>query len=214
LRLLHPVAPFFTEEVWSLVNEVVPKRGLGVPAEATEMLVRTAWPDALALAGRRDEAIERDMSRAMDVIRSIRNIRAKFNLPPKSPLSVSVSAADQDYADSIVPLTDIIRAQAVLEGLELGVDLPKPQQAASEVLPGAQVYAPLASLMNVDVERKRIEKELANKSKAMDSLNLKLYNYDFLQKAPPEVVEREKARRGELARQIKELNELKDSLTS
>ncbi|MCD7897255.1 MAG: valine--tRNA ligase [Planctomycetaceae bacterium] len=214
LRLLHPVAPFFTEEVWSLINEVVPKRGLGVPAEATEMLVRTAWPDALALAGRRDEAIERDMSRAMDVIRSIRNIRAKFNLPPKSPLSVSVSAADQDYADSIVPLTDIIRAQAVLEGLELGVDLPKPQQAASEVLPGAQVYAPLASLMNVDVERKRIEKELANKSKAMDSLNLKLHNYDFLQKAPPEVVEREKARRGELARQIKELNELKDSLTS
>ncbi len=213
LRLLHPVAPFFTEEVWSLVNEVVPKRGLDTPTEATELLVRTAWPDALALAGRRDEAIERDMSRAMDVIRSIRNIRAKFNLPPKSPLAVSVSAADQDYANSITPLADIIRAQAVLEGLELGVDLPKPQQAASEVLPGAQVYAPLASLMNVDVERKRIEKELASKSKAMDSLNLKLHNYDFLQKAPPEVVEREKARRGELARQIKELNELKDSLT-
>ncbi len=213
LRLLHPVAPFFTEEVWSLVNEVVPKRGLDTPTEATELLVRTAWPDALALAGRRDEAIERDMSRAMDVIRSIRNIRAKFNLPPKSPLTISVSAADQDYANSITPLADIIKAQAVLEGLELGVDLPKPQQAASEVLPGAQVYAPLASLMNVDVERKRIEKELASKSKAMDSLNLKLHNYDFLQKAPPEVVEREKARRGELARQIKELNELKDSLT-
>ncbi|MCC8165719.1 MAG: valine--tRNA ligase [Planctomycetes bacterium] len=213
LRLLHPVAPFFTEEVWSLVNEVVPKRGLGTPTEATELLVRTDWPDALALAGRRDEAIERDMSRAMDVIRSIRNIRAKFNLPPKSPLTISVSAADQDYANSITPLADIIKAQAVLEGLELGVDLAKPQQAASEVLPGAQVYAPLASLMNVDVERKRIEKELASKSKAMDSLNLKLHNYDFLQKAPPEVVEREKARRGELARQIKELNELKDSLT-
>ncbi len=213
LRLLHPVAPFFTEEVWRLVGEVVPKRGLGVPETPCPLLIRAAWPDAKAMAARRDATVERDMARAMDVIRAIRNIRAKFNLPPKSNLAVTVSTADDEYAESLKPLLAIIRSQAGLDGLELGVGLAKPHQAASEILPGAQVYAPLASLMNVEVEKKRIEKELANKTTALDNLNLKLHNQDFISRAPEKVVEQEKARRLELARQIKELEELKTSLT-
>ncbi len=108
----------------------------------------------------------------------------------------------------------MIIAQAGLESLEIGVELPKPHQAASEVLPGAQVYAPLASLMNVEVERNRIEKDLSKKSQVLNNLNLKLHNYEFLDKAPPEVVEREKERRDELTRQIKELTELRDSLAN
>ncbi|MCD8351725.1 MAG: valine--tRNA ligase [Planctomycetaceae bacterium] len=214
MRLLHPVAPFFSEEVWQLMATVAPNRGLGEPEPAAPMLVRAPWPDFTKMIALRNDEVERNMARAMDVIRAIRNIRAKFNLPPKAKLGVSVSAADQAYVDSLSPLVDIITAQAGLDGLELGVDLPKPQQAASEVLPGAQIYAPLASLMNVEVERKRIDKELDNKSKALDKLNLKLHNQDFLDKAPANVVELEKNRRLELARQIKELNELKDSLSS
>ncbi|MDR1745253.1 MAG: class I tRNA ligase family protein, partial [Planctomycetota bacterium] len=214
MRLLHPAAPFFTEEVWHLMAGVVPSRGLESAAPAAPMLVRAPWPDAEAYAAWRDEAVERDMSRAMDVIRAIRNIRAKFNLPPKSTLNVSVSAADEEYAASLSPLTDIITSQAGLDTLEIGVNLPKPQQAAAEVMPGAQVYAPLAELMNVEVEKKRIEKELANKSGALNTLNLKLHNHDFLLKAPADVVEKEKARRAELTRQIKELTELRESLSS
>ncbi len=214
LRLLHPVAPFFTEEVWSLLAGVVPERGLEAMEPASGLLVRAPWPDAAAAARYRDEAIERDVSRAMDVIRAIRNIRAKFNLPPKTRLSVTVSAADQAHADSIVPLEEFIKSQAGLDAVEIGVDLAKPQQAAAEVLPGAQVYAPLASLMNVDVEKKRIEKELANKTAALNSLNLKLHNHEFLEKAPPAVVEGETARRAELDRQIRELRELQESLSS
>ncbi|MCC8190920.1 MAG: valine--tRNA ligase, partial [Planctomycetes bacterium] len=214
MRLLHPVAPFFTEEVWRLLGEVVPRRGLETPREAAPMLVRAAWPDLKAALVHRDETVERDMTRAMDVIRAIRNIRAKFNLPPKSDLAVSVSAVDTEYAASIEPLADTIRAQAGLTGLELGVDLPKPHQAAAEVLPGAQVYAPLASLMNVEVEMRRIEKELASKTRAADALNTKLHNLDFLEKAPPEVVARERERRDEFNRQIRELLELKESLSN
>ena len=214
MRLLHPVAPFFTEEVWALLAEVVPNRGLEKPLPAAPMLVRADWPNAFVAGDYRDEKIEEDMARAMDVIRAIRNIRAKFNLPPKTSLSVTVSAADKSHADSLGPVTEIIKGQAGLDGLEIGVELPKPLQAAAEVLPGAQVYAPLASLMNVEVEKKRIAKELESKSKAMTSLNLKLHNYDFLNKAPADVVEREKARRTELERQIRELTELQDSLSS
>ncbi len=214
LRLLHPVAPFFTEEVWRLFAEVVPARGLGVPEPAAPMLVRAPWPDLPAAVLRRNPEVERDMARAMDVIRAVRNIRAKFNLPPKSKLAVSVSAAEAEHAASLSPLADMIKAQAGLDGLEVGVGLPKPHQAASEVLPGAQVYAPLAALMDVEVERRRIEKELAKKTTGRDNLNVKLHNLDFLDKAPPEVVEREKTRRDELDRQIQELTELRESLSN
>lgn len=212
LRLLHPVAPFFSEEVWRLLSEVAPARGLGVPEPAAPMLVRAAWPDAAAAGHRRDAAVERDMAMAMDVIRAVRNIRAKFNLPPKAGLPVQVSAADEETAASLAPLAGMIRNQAGVEDLDIGVKLEKPRQAASEVLPGMQVYAPLAALMNVDVEMKRIEKELARKCAGRDGLNVKLHNLDFLDKAPAEVVEREKARRDELDRQIRELTELRDSL--
>ncbi len=214
MRLLHPVAPFFTEEVWRMIAEVVPERGLGAPEKAAPMLVRAPWPDTRDAEQWQDETVERDMARAMDVIRSIRNIRAKFNLPPKAPLPVSVSTVDSEYAESLAPLHEMIVVQAGLERLDIGVELPKPHQAASEVLPGAQVYAPLASLMNVEVERNRIEKDLAKKSQGLNTLNLKLHNFEFLDKAPKDVVEREKARLEELSRQIRELTELRDSLSN
>ncbi len=213
LRLLHPVAPFFSEEVWRLLGEAAPKRGLDVPENAAPYLIRASWPQDTT-ASWKDDKIEEDMSHAMDVIRAIRNIRAKFNLPPKSSLAVTVSAASQEFADSLVPLEDMIRDQAKLDGLVIGVNLEKPQQAAAEVMACMQIYAPLAALMDVDVEKKRIDKELEKKIQAITGLNRKLSNLDFVSKAPKEVVEREQARKEELTRQIKELTELRDSLAN
>ncbi|MCC8180359.1 MAG: hypothetical protein LIP23_05550, partial [Planctomycetes bacterium] len=153
-------------------------------------------------------------AKAKQVNLANRNIRAKLNLPPKAPMNIAFSAAESSYAESLSPYAEMIKQQAAVETLEIGVELSKPGQAASEVLPGAQVYAPLAGLMDVEVERKRIEKDLDKKSDAAEKLNLKLHNLDFTSKAPKEVVEREFARRDELARQIKELTELRDSLSS
>ncbi|MDR1519890.1 MAG: valine--tRNA ligase [Planctomycetota bacterium] len=214
LRLLHPAAPFFTEEVWRLLSEVAPARGLGVPAQAAPMLIRAAWPDLDAASLWRDPGVERDMARAMDVVRAVRNIRAKFNLPPKAPMAALVGAAAEEYVASLALLADMIKSQAGLGDLEMGVDIGKPRQAASEILPGAQVYVPLAGLMDVEVERRRIEKELAKKTAGRENLNRKLHNHEFLERAPAEVVEREKARREELTRQIGELDELRDSLAN
>ncbi len=213
LRLLHPVAPFFSEEVWRLLGEAAPKRGLGAPEDAVPYLIRASWPQDVTTQWK-DDTIEQDMAHAMDVIRAIRNIRAKFNLPPKSSLAVTVSAASQEFADSLVPLEDMIRDQAKLDGLVIGVNLEKPQQAAAEVMAGMQIYAPLAALMDVEVEKKRIDKELDKKVQAITGLNRKLANLDFVSKAPNEVAEREQASKEELTRQIKELTELRDSLAN
>ena len=214
LRILHPVTPFFTEEVWRLLGEAVPARGLENPAPAPPMLVCADWPDSDKASLWRNEAIERNMALAMDVIRAIRNIRAKFNLPPKSALTALASAAAAGEAEILAPLAGMIRSQAGVESLEIGVNLAKPFQAAAEVMPGVRIYVPLAGLMDVEVERRRIEKDLTKKRTGRDSLNVKLHNHEFLDRAPAEVVERERARLVELTNQIDELSELLDSLAS
>ncbi|MDR0362793.1 MAG: valine--tRNA ligase [Planctomycetota bacterium] len=212
LRLLHPVTPFFSEEVWSLLAEVAPARGLGVPEAAAPLLIRAAWPEPDE--SRIDARAEADMEQAMNVIRAVRNVRAKFNLPPKAPLAVTVSAADDAIRDALLPLADMVRAQAGAGSLDIGVGVRKPPQSAAEVMTGLQVYLPLAGLMNVEVERKRIGKELGKKRDALARLNEKLCNYEFTSKAPPEVVKREEDRKVELARQMGELEALRDSLAN
>ncbi len=213
VRLLHPIAPFFTEEIWSLLGQLAPRRGLTVDAPLpAEMLIRAAWPEADPAL--RDESVELTMRRVQDVVRAIRNIRAKFNLSPKAQVMAVVSAAEADYASQLEERRDLIGSQAGAEEVQVGCGLAKPAQAATEVLEGAQVYVPLSGLMDVEKECKRVARELAKKEKAVGGVNAKLQNQEFLAKAPKEVVARDEARKEELMRQIQELRELADSLAA
>lgn len=211
LRLLHPIAPFFTEEVWKNLAAICPGRGLEAdPQEASPFLMQASWP--VYNKEMRQETVETTMDRVQDVVRAIRNVRAKFNMPNKAELTASISTAEADYAEQLSARVDLICSQAGASEIEVGQNLPKPSQAAAEVLEGAQVFIPLAGLMDVKVERKRVAKELANKEKALTGLNAKLQNQQFLDRAPKEIVERETARKEELNRQVQELKELEADL--
>ena len=85
-----------------------------------------------------------------------------------------------------------LKSLATVEGLQVGADLQKPRQAASAVVGGVEIYVPLAGLIDIGVERMRLEKEIARIERQLSDLSQKLRNQDFLRKAPPEVVDREK----------------------
>jgi valyl-tRNA synthetase len=211
LVLLHPIAPFFTEEVWSNLGQVVPARGLGAkPAAAGKFLMLCPWAEADETL--RDANAENSMKKVQDVVRAVRNIRAKFNIPPRKELPVLVSAADGETATQLENLAALIKSQAYVVDLTVGCNAEKPQQSAAEVLEGVQVYVPLSGLMDVEVEKKRIAKELEAKEKGLLGINNKLQNQEFIRKAPKEIVEREEVRKEELVRQIRELQELASSL--
>ncbi len=213
LRLLHPVAPFFTEEVWSELNKITPNRGLGAnPNAAGEFLMLQSWP--VVAAELRNTEIEDSMSRVQNVVRAIRNIRAKFNIPHNDRVSAVISGANNEFIESIQSCREQICLQAVADNIELGVNLQKPKLAAAEILDGAQVFVPLSGFMDVELEKKRVAKELGVKEKSLNALKAKLHNEGFIAKAPAEVVEREKERKVELTRQIQELKELAASLVS
>ncbi len=211
LRLLQPITPFFTQEVWTELNTISPVRGFsGDGTPAGKFLMQESWPQPGA--GLRNEALEQSMERVQEIVRAIRNIRSKFNIPPKEPISAVISAADQAFIESLAGCVELIQSQSGAGQVDFGIQLAKPELSAAEVLPGAQVYVPLSGFMDVALEKKRVEKELAVKEKSLTALNGKLHNEGFLAKAPAEVVEQEKARKVELTRQIKELQELAASL--
>ncbi len=213
LRLLHPLAPFFTEEVWEALGQQAPRRGLGAnPPAAEPFLMRSGWPKLEEV--RRALEVEEAMARTQDVVRAVRNVRAKFNIPPRTELSVMVSVADERLAGQLAGQRELIRTQAQTGEITIGAGLAKPPQSAAEILDGGQIYVPLSGFMDVAVEAQRIAKDLEKKRGALSALNGKLRNQEFLQKAPAKVVETEQARKEELTRQIGELEDLAASLQS
>jgi valyl-tRNA synthetase len=213
LRLLHPLIPFITEEVWHRLAEIRPRRGLEAdPPEAPADLIRAPWPTADA--SRRDVGVEEEMRLAQEVIRAIRNVRSKFNLSPKKELAAQVSAREESVGERLRHREELIARLAGVEDLTIGVQLEKPSQTASEVMEAMTVYVPLSGLMDVETERKRLGKELKKKQDFLRKSATKLKNEEFLAKAKPEVVARERERREELELQIEKLETLLESLGS
>lgn len=180
LRLLHPFMPFLTEEIW----QHLPHEG--------ESITVSAWPEAQSKF-QHPEA-EKEMQLVMDVIRSVRNIRAEVNVPLGKPIELMIKAKSPES------LTYLERSQSVIsrltnpEKLEISLDLAVPEKAMSAVLSGAEIYLPLAGLIDISQEITRLEKELAKLDSEVERVEKKLANQGFVAKAPAHVIEEEKAK--------------------
>ncbi len=178
LRLLHPLLPFLTEELW---KHLPGARG---------PLIKAAWPDAGGFA--RDEAAERDFAKLQDAVSAVRNIRASMNVPPTTPLEARVHAEDPELARVLRDTRGMACALARLTGLTAGPDVTKPKGAASAVIRGGTIWIPLAGVIDLDVERERLRRENERLTNLVAGAERKLANADFVGRAKPEVVDRER----------------------
>lgn len=180
MRLLHPFMPFVTEEIW----QHLPHEG--------ESITVAAWPtvrpefDFEAEAG--------DMKLLMDIIRSVRNIRAEVNTPMSKQVPLYISAKDEATALVLEANKAYIEKFCNPETLEIGVSIEAPGQTMSAVVSGAELFLPLAGLINVEEEIARLQKELEKWAKEVKLVTGKLSNEKFVSKAPEALVnaEREK----------------------
>ena len=198
-RLVQPILPFVAESIWSALNEAAFERGLPDPQPATESVTIAPW---LTLPQEwKDARTEARMGRMQELIRAVREIRNRYNIEPRTPLTAHVRTTAA-VAEELGALKPFIVQLAGIGALELGPDATKPPQSAGHVAPDFELTISLAGLIDVAAEGKRIDKQIAEKKKSLQGTRAKLDNPTFVGKAPPEVVAQQREQVADLEKQI------------
>ncbi len=180
LRLLHPYMPFVTEELWQQL-----------PQEGPSITI-ASWPvyreDLI------DVASAKEMSLVMDVIRVVRNIRSEVNVPMSRKIEIIIKPTSAANLEILQKNKAYITRFANPETLTIEEAVKAPEEAMSAVVTGAEVYLPLSGLIDIQQELKRLEKELAELDFEVERVKKKLANKGFMDKAPAELIEEERAK--------------------
>ena len=190
LRLLHPMIPFVTEEVWQLLADAAPQRGIDLVQPAAESIIIAPWPQCDAR--RRDAEIEARFARFQVVLRGVRDIRGRQNVPPKQAIDFSVRC-DDATAGLLRPMEPYFVAMAGARMAGLGPDVLPPPLSANVALAGLEVFVDLAGLIDVEAEIARTKREQEKLDGFIAAKRKKLENQSFIRRAPEAVVARERA---------------------
>jgi valyl-tRNA synthetase len=192
LRLLHPFTPFVTEELWGHLRQAVLQSPLApLAADWPEALIVAAWPEAHAEEGWEAGKMA-EFALIQDTIRSIRNLRAEKKVSPAKRIPATLVGGAK-----INLLKEQSEVMAVLAGLDLSnfsvlesLDA-KPENSQALVAGPVEIYIPLSGMLDLQEQRKRLEKELAGIQLQIDRLEI-LLGSDFANKAPVQVVQKER----------------------
>ncbi len=185
MRLLHPIMPFITEEIWQGIKTLFPIE--------EEALIIAAFPDA-------DESlidpdIADDMSFIQESISAIRNLRKQVNLAPSKGVQIHVRVAEARQAQLFEKYQTYLQGLAKVEELNTGVDIQKPRACLAAVVRNIEIFMPLSGLIDIEAEKQRLGKQVEKIEKELASIDAKLNNPNFVNNAKPEVVEDHRKRR-------------------
>ncbi|WP_442595280.1 valine--tRNA ligase [Neobacillus sp. D3-1R] len=180
MRLLHPFMPFITEEIW----QNLPHQGESITV-AEWPTVNSAFTDAQAAT---------DMKLLVEIIRSVRNIRAEVNTPLSKKINIFLKAKDSNIVTALENNRGYLERFCNPEELHIGVDLTTPDKAMTAVVTGVEIILPLAGLINIDEEIARLQKEWEKLNSEVERVQKKLSNQGFVAKAPEKVITEERAK--------------------
>ncbi len=183
LRLLHPIMPFVTEEIW----ENIPHVG--------ESLVVAEYP--VVHPELSDEKATKGMDVLMELIRAVRNIRSEVNTPLSKKIELLIKTNDETIEQFLNENVSYIERFCNPETLVISSNVEAPDTAMTAVITGAEIYLPLTGLINLEEEITRLEKELDKWDKEVKRVKGKLANAKFVNKAPEAVVAAERAKETE-----------------
>jgi valyl-tRNA synthetase len=198
LRLLHPMMPFITEELW----QRLPHKG------ETISLAEFASHNSAQLDGR----AEREMNLVIELITKLRNIRSTFNIAPSVALRAEVAPADESARVVIAAMQDHIKRLARIEDLQLVQALTARKGSVSAVMAGAEIAVQLEGLIDFDKERARLRQTIEKLHKEYEGIEKRLANPDFIQRAAADIVTQNRERAAELQDQIAKLQATIDGL--
>jgi len=192
LRLLHPFMPFITEEIRSKL-----------PA-GDGSIMEASFPQFEK--NKSDAKVEETFSTIINVITCVRNIRGEMNLNPGLNLDLLIRTEQAQHTEILEAHSLYINTLARVNLIESGPEVEKPKVSASSVWGGMDIFVSLEGKMDFAEEKKRIEKELKKIKKDIIVLSKKLSNKNFIDKAPPEVIEKDNQRKQNLSEKQTRLN--------
>ena len=184
LRLAHPIIPFITEEIW---QRLAPLAGDTAPT-----LMQKDYPHYDA--NQVDPTVETEMRWIMDFILGVRNIRGEMNLSPAKPLSVLLQYGGEQDRQRVTQHQVFLRTLARLSAIHWLSNEEKAPPAAAALIGGVHLFIPMAGLIDIAAEQKRLDKEIERLRKDLDRTCAKLDNPSFIDRAPAEIVTQERAR--------------------
>jgi valyl-tRNA synthetase len=202
LRLLHPVMPFISEELWQNLSD---RKG--------QSLVRAAFPNVNEHYI--NQTIENELNFIIKVVEAVRNIRGELNVAPSKQIEVHVHlhgefgeklAINANYIQGLLNYIDrLCRAKTIPTWARESEKFERPKASASAVVDGTEIYVPLVGIIDLDAERKRLEKEITRLQGLIDSIAKKLTNASFVERAPKDVVEKEREKQRNITMNMEKL---------
>jgi len=192
LQLLHPFMPFITEELWTHVR----------PREEDDVCMTSSWPSA-----NRDEMdteLAAHFSTMQEMISGIRNVKAQYSVSPGQEISVLLQL-EPALVEPVETHRDYFAKLAKASDLSISTESSRPPASASIVVGRNQVFVPLEGMIDLEIERERIRKDIAEKDRFMKSIEGKLSNENFVSRAPAEVVEKERRKAVEAKEELERL---------
>jgi valyl-tRNA synthetase len=201
LRLLHPIMPFVTEEIWQQLRQAAGGRRMpwDDSGPLPKSIMQARWPEPPAVWT--DERTERQFGTFLAVVGAIREIRARQNVPPRTKVPAAIRAP-ADVADLLEPMRPAIESMAAVELTSLGPAAAGAAGATTATAAGCDVFVDLADLVDVDAEIARLEKDNAKTEGFIAAKRAKLANETFTARAPEAVVAAERAQLAELEERL------------
>jgi len=198
LRLLHPIIPFVTEELWQ-------KLPWPEGAPRPESLISAPWParDPALL----DPAAESRMEAVQELITQVRSLRKEYGVPEGAEVEVSLMGASEAFRGALAAEDPSIRRLARVSALALSAEAPSGAGAHGVLRNGTELFMPLAGVIDLERERARLSAEIERLGAQLQGVRAKLGNTNFVQRAPEEVVAREREKEASFQDQVRKLQE-------
>ncbi|MEI0749645.1 valine--tRNA ligase [Brachyspira pulli] len=203
MAMIHPFMPFITEEIYSNL----PKHNIDSKA-----LIIREYPKANTKYIFED--IEKDFNLIQDIVSGIRNSRSSFNLPPNKKLDVIIRYTSDYFKNTVESYKDIISALSLTESLNIvsSSDSERNKGSFVKVFEGGEINVNLVGIIDLEAEKKRLEKEAAGYKKDLEAVNKKLSNENFMKKAKQEAIDTENRKKKEFEDKLKGIEEVLSSL--
>lgn len=201
LRLIHPIMPFVTEKLW-----------LSMPHNGKSIMV-ASYP--VAHPEFENHVAEQDMEFLIEIIKAVRNIRMEVNAPMSSAIDIMIQLDNSKDKHILLDNRDYVENFLHPKSLVVDTNVVAPKLAKSAVIAGAQIFVPLAELVDLSEEIAKMDKGIDHLQEEVKRCKAKLANKGFVDHAPEAVIEKEKAKQADyesqLAGAVQRLKELKES---